>query len=294
MRNLFLPGPVTLRRVRIGLSAGAATVDRAVEQAVEAEAAGFTSLWYPGAVGGDPLVQMAFAGRATDDIELGTAVLQTYTCHPTLQVSRMQAVAAAVGRRVTLGLGPSHQVAIEGLGLSYDGVGQHTEDYVRTVTTLLGGELPVLLAALGPRLLRVAGELADGTILWMANVQAIDSHVLPRINESAAAAGRPAPRIVAGLPVAVHDDVAEARAAGDEQFNVYGRLPNYQRILAHGGISSPGEAVIVGDEESVADQITALFEAGATDVWAAPFPVGADRAASRSRTRALLGRLARQ
>jgi alkanesulfonate monooxygenase SsuD/methylene tetrahydromethanopterin reductase-like flavin-dependent oxidoreductase (luciferase family) len=278
--------------MRIGLSAGAASAERAIEQAVDAEAAGFHSLWYPGAVAGDPLVQMALAGRATERIELGTAVLQTYSCHPTLQASRIQAVAAAVGRPVTLGVGPSHQPAIERLGLSYDGVGQHTEDYLKTLAGLLGGSIPLLLAALGPRLLRVAGEVADGTILWMANAQAVDSHVVPRITRAATDAGRSAPRVVAGLPVAVHDDVDEARAAGGEQFAVYGTLPNYQRILAHGGITSAADAVIVGDEDAVTHQITELFSAGATDVWAAPFPVGSDRAASRARTRALLTRLA--
>ena len=278
--------------MRIGLSAGAASAERAIEQAVDAEAAGFHSLWYPGAVAGDPLVQMALAGRATERIELGTAVLQTYSCHPTLQASRIQAVAAAVGRPVTLGVGPSHQPAVERLGFSYDGVGQHTEDYLNTLAGLLGGSIPLLLAALGPRLLRVAGEVADGTILWMANARAVDSHVVPRITRAARDAGRSAPRVVAGLPVAVHDDVDEARAAGGEQFAVYGTLPNYQRILSHGGIASAADAVIVGDEGAVTRQIVELFSAGATDVWAAPFPVGPDRAASRGRTRALLTRLA--
>jgi alkanesulfonate monooxygenase SsuD/methylene tetrahydromethanopterin reductase-like flavin-dependent oxidoreductase (luciferase family) len=199
--------------MQIGLSAGASTAERAIEQATDAEAAGFRSLWYPGAVGGDPLVQMALAGRATTRIELGTAVLQTYTSHPTLQANRIKAVAAAIGRPVTLGIGPSHQMVIERLGFSYDDVGQHTESYVTALAELLGGEIPLLIAALGPRLLRVAGERADGTILWMANARAVESHVAPRITRSAAAAGRGGPRIVAGLPVAVHDDVDEARAA---------------------------------------------------------------------------------
>jgi alkanesulfonate monooxygenase SsuD/methylene tetrahydromethanopterin reductase-like flavin-dependent oxidoreductase (luciferase family) len=279
--------------VQIGISAGAQSVERAVEQAKEAEDAGFASLWYPGAVAGDPLVQMAFAGRATSRIELGTSVLQIYTCHPSLQVARVRAVSAAVGRPVTLGLGSSHQVVVESQGFSYEGVGSFTEDYMKKVAGLVGGELPVLLAALGPRLLRVAGELANGTILWMANARAVESHVAPRIRAAAERAGRPGPRIVAGLPVAVHDDVDEARAAAAEEFAIYGTLPNYQRILAHGGISSPAEAVIAGDEKDVTRQVEQLFEAGATAVWAAPFPVGSDRAASRRRTRELLASLAR-
>jgi alkanesulfonate monooxygenase SsuD/methylene tetrahydromethanopterin reductase-like flavin-dependent oxidoreductase (luciferase family) len=278
--------------VRIGLSAGASTAERAIEQAEEAERDGFTSLWYPGAVSGDPLVQMALAGRATSSIELGTSVLQTYPYHPTAQASRIISVASAVGRAVTLGIGPSHQPAVERLGLSYEHVGRDTEEYVKAVAPLLGSNVQLLLAALGPRLLRVAGESTDGTILWMANARAVESHVRPRIIRAAKEAGRPAPRIVAGLPVAVHGDETEARTAAGEQFSVYGTLPNYQRILAHGNISSPAEAALVGDEKAVESQVRALFDAGVTDVWAAPFPVGDDRSASRARTRALLAELA--
>jgi alkanesulfonate monooxygenase SsuD/methylene tetrahydromethanopterin reductase-like flavin-dependent oxidoreductase (luciferase family) len=126
----------------------------------------------------------------------------------------------------------------------------------------------------------------------MANAKAVESHVVPLINKAAADAGRPSPRVVAGLPVAVHDDVAEARSTAAEQFALYGQLPNYQRILERGDVSSPADAAIVGDEASVTAQIEALFEAGATDLWAAPFPVGEDKSASRARTRELLKALA--
>jgi F420-dependent oxidoreductase-like protein len=305
--------------MRIGLTGGGTTADRIVGQARRAEADGFTSMWYPSSAGaGDPLAVMTLAGRATSAIELGTAVLVSYTCHPVLQASRAGAAASAIGApgRLTLGVGPSHQVIIEDrLGLSYDTPGQHTDEYVQILTGLLRGEqvsfagsqfrveagplplpdgaaIPVLIGALGSRLLRVAGRYTAGTIVWMANATAIEAHVAPVIRKAAADAGRPAPRIVAGMPVAVHDDVAEARSAAARQFSVYGELPNYQRILAHGGIAGPAEAVIVGDEDSVTAQVRALFEAGATDLWAAPFPVGDDPAASRARTRALLASLA--
>jgi alkanesulfonate monooxygenase SsuD/methylene tetrahydromethanopterin reductase-like flavin-dependent oxidoreductase (luciferase family) len=147
----------------------------------------------------------------------------------------------------------------------------------------------VLLGALAPRMLRVAGEIADGTVTWMANRDALESHVVPRIRAAAEAAGRPPPRVVAGLPVAVHDDVAEARAAAAQQYGFYGNLPNYARIL--GGIERSADACIVGNEDSVAEQLRALVAAGATDVWAATFAVGHDRKASRARTRALLEQL---
>lgn len=281
--------------MRIGITGGGATADRIVEQAVQAEADGFSSLWYASAVFGDPLVAMALAGRATKSIELGTSVLQTYACHPILQAQRSIATANAMGRDgLTLGVGPSHKPVIEGmLGLSYDNVGQHTEDYAKTVSGLLAEtNVSFMISALAPRLLRVAGELTDGTILWMANATAIEKHVAPRINGAAEKAGRKAPRIVAGLPVAVHDDIDEARMKASKDFMNYGLLPNYRRILDIGETEGPATAAIVGDEAAVADQIQALFDAGATDVWAAPFPVGDDKSASRNRTKALLKELA--
>jgi F420-dependent oxidoreductase-like protein len=302
--------------MRIGISGGGATADRIVDQAVQAEADGFTSLWYASAVFGDPLVAMALAGRATSSIELGTSVLQTYTCHPVLQANRAASTAATMGRPgLTLGVGPSHAPVIESMfGLSYAHPGAHTEEYVTILGSLLRSEpvsyrgehfsvnipavapLPqpvsLMISALAPRLLRVAGALSDGTILWMANARSIESHVAPKIVAAAKAADRPAPRIVAGLPVAVHSDVDEARAEAAKSFANYGVLPNYRRILDIGGAAGPADAAIVGDEASVSAQIQALFDAGATDVWAAPFPVGNDRAESRRRTRALLNELA--
>src|SRR3984885_12243057 len=292
--------------MRIGLTGAGATADRLGEQGQRAEGGGLTRMWDPGAA-------------APSAIERGPAVLVPYPCHPVLKASRANAAVSAIGGpgRFTLGVGPSHRVVIEDrLGLSYAAPGQHTDEYVQILEGLLrgeqvsfagqafrveagplplqdGAEIPVLVGALGSRLLRVAGSHAAGTILWMANATAIEQHVAPLIRKAAADAGRPAPRIVAGLPFAVHDDVAEARAVAARQFAAYGHLPNYQRILSHGRITGPAEAAIVGDEGSVTRQVLALFEAGAPDVWGGPFPVGDDARASRARTRALLAGLAR-
>ena len=194
--------------------------------------------------------------------------------------------------------------------MSYATPGRHTEEYVGVLAPLLRGEavsvdgaefrvrsegrvaspdhpVPLLVSALAPRLLRVAGELTDGTVLWMANARAVGDHVAPRINAAAEKAGRPAPRIVAGLPVAVVDDEAAGRAAAAELFAGYGVLPNYRRILDIGGAAGPAEAAIVGDEAAVTRGIDSLFDAGVTDVWAAPFPVAAE-GGGRARTRELL------
>ncbi|MCP9271864.1 TIGR03564 family F420-dependent LLM class oxidoreductase [Mycolicibacterium arenosum] len=299
--------------MRFGLTGGAGTVDKIVAQAQRAEADGFSALWYASNVAGDPLTAMALAGRATSRIELGTAVLQTYPCHPLLQANRVAAAANAMNRPgLTLGLGPSHRPLVEGvLGLDYDHPGRNTEEYLRIVTALLDGQrvdvdgedwtthsdgrmatldhpVPVLLSALSPRLLRVAGELAAGTVLWMATAEAIDRHVAPTLTAAAEAAGRPAPRIVAGLPIVVHDDAAQAREAIAATSGAYAGMPNYRRILDRGGVSDPAEAAIVGTEREVTQQLNRLIDAGATDVWAQLTPVGPDRRTSLIRARDLL------
>lgn len=299
--------------MRIGLPGGGATVDRIIDNAIEAEADGFTSLWFAGAAGIEPLVVLPLVGRATSRIEVGTSIVQTYPRHPVLMAQQAAAVALAIGdsARFTLGVGVSHRPVIEGMyGLSYDGNARHLREYLTVLCGLLetgrvrfAGEeyrvtaelgmrpeqpVPVLTAALAPKSLAATGELAGGTITWMANTHAVESLIAPTLAAAAAAAGRPAPRIVVGLPVAVTDDEAAGREAAARQFAMYGTLPNYRRVLAAGGASSPAEAAIVGTEDQVGEAIAGLFTAGATDVWAAPFPVGDDRRASRQRTRALL------
>ncbi|WP_425826600.1 TIGR03564 family F420-dependent LLM class oxidoreductase [Streptomyces fractus] len=303
--------------MRIGLTGGAATPEKLVRQARRAEEDGFSSLWYASTVTGDPLTPMALAGRETSRIELGTAVLQTYPCHPLLQANRAAAAAATMGRPgLTIGIGPSHESLISDVyGLSYDRPGRNTEEYVQILARLLRGEdvdfqgedwttrsagrmtpldqpVPVLLSALSPRMLRVAGQYADGTVLWMAPTKAIASDIAPRIRHAAAEAGRPAPRIVAGLPVAVHDRADEAREAVAATSGAYAGMPNYRRVLGLGGAETPADAALVGDEDAVTAQLHALLEAGATDIWAAIVPVGPDPAASARRTRGLLRELA--
>lgn len=281
--------------MRIALTGGGATVDRLIDHAVEAEADGFSGVWYPGGGGAlDPLVLLPLVGRAARRIGLGTSIVQTYTRHPVLMAQQAATVGAALddASRVTLGVGVSHRPVIEGMyGLDYGSNARHLREYLTVLAALLrdgrvsdaGDEyvanadlgsrpaepLGLVVAALAPRSLAAAGELADGTIIWMANAHAIESLIAPTIRSAASAAGRPDPRVVVGLPVAVTDDEAAGREAAARQFTIYGTLPNYQRVLAAGGVSSPAEAAIVGTEDQVGD----------------------DRKASRQRTRALLREL---
>lgn len=301
--------------MRIGLTARGANVEELLEHASWAERSGFTSLWYSSQHAGDPMVIMALTGRSTSRIEIGTAVLQTYPCHPLLQANRLWSVAAAINRPgFTVGIGPSHGPLVRDVyGLSYDHPGRSTEEYVTILTELLHGRsvdfdgqdwsthgslasppphpVPVLVSAMSPRLLGVAGGIADGTITYMASARVVGSRVVPQLEAAARQVGRPRPRVVAGIPLAVHDDVTEARSAYLSGPGVYATMPNYRQVVAAGGHDSPAEVAIVGDEASVTRQLQAVMDAGADDIWAGIFPVGDDIAGSLRRTTDLLAAL---
>ena len=144
-------------------------------------------------------------------------------------------------------------------------------------------------------MLRLAGELADGTVTWMAGVRSIDSHIAPRIQAAARAAGRPQPRVVVGLPVVVTDDPSAARERAAGTYERYGQLTNYRRLLDIEGVEGPSEVAVIGNESQVEEQLRAFASAGATDFIASILPVGDDQEASTSRTwqllRSLVGQL---
>ena len=301
--------------MRIGLSATSRDLDEIIVQAQSMEADGLSSLWFGSPILGDPMAGMAVIGRETSTIELGTSVVQTYPCHPLLQANRITSVANAAGRSVTLGIGPSQEFMVRNVyGRSYDRPGLNAEEYTRIVTGLLDGEtvafdgeewsthgalnvplehpVPVLLAAMSPRMLRVAGQYAGGTITFLAGAKALESVVVPRIRAAASDAGRPAPRVVAGVQVGVHDDVSEVRAQIEATTaKIFDNLPIYQRVLAAGGYERSAEAAITGDEAAVKRQLQGLVDAGATDIWVSPIAVGDDPEASRRRTLDLLREL---
>ena len=140
-------------------------------------------------------------------------------------------------------------------------------------------------------MLALAGRETDGTITWMTGPRTVRDHTVPRICEAASAAGRPAPRIVVGLPVAVTTDVATARESAARGFQIYGMLPSYRSMLDREGAEGPADVAIVGDESAVGEALGRLAEAGATDFLAVPFNVHGDPGVLE-RTRALLVRLA--
>ena len=247
---------------------------------------------------------------------MGTAVVPTYPRHPLALAQQALSTQAACGGRLLLGIGPSHPVVIESMhGLSYEKPARHVREYLDvldrafagpgqvhyegetyTVNALLdvpdSAPVPIMLAALAPLMLKLAGSRTEGTITWMGDERAHAEHIVPKITAAAAEAGRPAPRIVAGLPVAVCDDADEGRARAARLFSVYGDIPTYRRILDRGEAGSPAEVSIIGTEEQVTKRLQSYRDAGVTDIAAAVFAVGDDRDASRQRTRDLLASLA--
>jgi 5,10-methylenetetrahydromethanopterin reductase len=307
-------------RMKIGIGIGdiagaPADVAGMIAQAQRAEADGFASGWLANIFGFDAIMMAALCARETTRIELGTAVVPTFPRHPVAMAQQALTAQSMAGGRFTLGIGLSHQVVIETmLGMSFAKPFSHMKEYLAVLAPLMrtgsamhqGSEYRVaaslnvpnsqgcqiLVAALAPKMLALTGAEADGTITWMTGPKTIREHTVPRISEAAAAAGRPAPRIVVGLPVAITKDPAAARRSASQQFAIYGTLPSYRAMLDREGAEGPADVVVAGDEATVAAALGRLEEAGTTDFLWAPCPVEGDREAI-PRTRAFLAKLAR-
>jgi F420-dependent oxidoreductase-like protein len=314
--------------VRIGLMIGSdkerSRADRLAGLLADgraAEHAGFTSFWIPQVPGYlDAMTAIALLGQVTDRIEIGTAVVPVQTRHPIAMAQQALTSQLACGGRFALGLGPSHDWIVDGqLGLSYERPVRLVRNYLEVLGAAFRGPgpvdiendsyrvhspfdvaepmfMPVLLAALGPTMLRIAGEQASGTILWMADERAIHDHVAPRITEAATDAGRPTPRIVAGVPVTLcsNGDVDDARAYASEVLGHAHFSPNYVRLLEHGDAADVGDTMAAGDEQAVLARLLRYRDAGVTDLAIRIVPLGADadaRTESRTRTQQFLASL---
>jgi 5,10-methylenetetrahydromethanopterin reductase len=298
-------------RMRIGISltepSGPKALTELTDQVRQAADDGFASGWISNIFGLDALTALAVAGSQVPGIELGTAVVPTYPRHPAVLAQQALTTALALQGRLALGIGLSHKIVIEDMyGHSFDKPARHMREYLAVLQPLLRGEpahfdgetlhahiqlstprvgeVPVLLAALAPQMLRLAGQQANGTVLWMTGPATVADYVVPTITAAAQEAGRPGPRVVCVLPVCVTDDVAASRAAANKVFAIYGQLPSYRAMLDREGAAGPGDVAITGPEDTVAEQIRALADAGVTDFVAGDYSRGPDR----QRTRDLL------
>ncbi len=291
--------------MRISLSLFPASVSSFVEDCHSAAGQGFSSVWVPHIFGLDALIALAVAGREVPEMHFGTAVLPTYPRHPMLMAQQAMTTQSVLGDRFTLGIGLSHQVVIEGMfGYSFDKPAVHMRDYLDVLLpvirsgkvshqgpTITGrGQItvpgstnfPVMIAAMAPKMLELAGAVADGTILWMTGPKTTETHIIPTMHAAAAAAGRPTPGTVMGLPVCVTSDVAAARERAAKDLLIYGQLPSYRAMLDREGADGPADIGIIGDEKTVRARISSLTSCGATDFLASCFGSDDEIAATRA------------
>jgi 5,10-methylenetetrahydromethanopterin reductase len=315
--------------MRLGVMIGAERGDmaRKVKKLLEdiewAETAGMDTAWMPQVPNDfDCLTMVALMGARTTRIELGTAVVPLQAQHPIALARQALSIHAGIGGRLALGVGPSHHwIVRDMLGIPYEKPAAYTRDYLEVLNaaiagpgdvdiendnftvhnpTVLGAEppMPVLVSALGPVMLQIAGEHADGTVLWMADEKAIGEHIAPKINKAAAEAGRPSPRIVAGIPVCLcaNSEIDAAKERANRILAEAETSPNYQRLLDRGDARDVGDLTAAGDSEQILRRFKMFADAGVTDLSVRLLPIGENRdelIASKYRTREVIAELAR-
>jgi 5,10-methylenetetrahydromethanopterin reductase len=267
------------------------TLSQLVTEYEQARAAGVSSVWMTQHLGFDALTLISSWG-VDGDVEVGTAVIPVQTRHPVVLAEQALTAQVLCGGRLALGLGLAHAETLEGLyGLPRRRSVSYLSDYLSTLdalmagtratpnesfgfSTRLGAELPtppsVLIAALGPRMLQLAGERSAGTITWMTGAATIESYVSPTIRAAADAAGRPDPRVVVCLPVCVTENPASARERLGAVIGGYRGIPSYEAMLEREGVADAVDVAIIGNADEVGAALTGLPSRGATDVAAIP------------------------
>ncbi|MFT7685580.1 MAG: 5,10-methylenetetrahydromethanopterin reductase [Candidatus Azotimanducaceae bacterium] len=277
-----------------------ASIDLIVEDAKSAQADGFSSYWiaeHPSG-GFDALTVLAIVGQTVKDIELGTAIVPTFPRHPMVLAGQTLTTQSAIENQLTLGIGLSHEVMMAELGLSFEKPIRHLREYLSILMPLLeegkvkfnGESLScdvelfkvakdrpgVVVAALGPQALKVAGARTDGTTLAWVGPKTIAEHIVPTISESAAKNGKTKPRIIATLPVCVTNDPKGVREKISKMLSMYGKLPSYKAMFEREGLTEPGEVALVGSASEVEDALEGLAVAGVTDYAASIFGTSKD------------------
>lgn len=297
--------------MEIGIFSGASGqsgYEAVLADARSALADGFPSYWLPQIVQqAEAMMLIGAMAREVPTLRFGTSVVPTFPRHPMVMAEQAKTASMLTGGRFTLGIGLSHQPVVEGMwGYSFDKPVRHAREYLDALMPLLAGERvsfagetltargqleihapepPVLLAALGPQMLKLAGERCGGTITWMTGSKTLGSLTVPTIAEAAETAGRPAPEIVAGIPIWVTDDVDTAREVASKVFAIYGQLPSYRSMLDREGIEGPADLAVIGDENECAGRLDEFAAAGVTQLCASEF---ANNPEGRERTRRFL------
>lgn len=307
-------------RERVGLVINTARAKEAIQTIIDAEKAGVRQLWTTsGPAADDALTVLTIGATQTSTIRVGTSILPTYPRHPLAVVAQVSAFNALAPGRLRLGIGPSHRPIIEGIyGIEMIAPLSHTREYLSVlraalwegkveyhgrfynVTASLPGttRVPLLLSTLGEGAFRAAGELADGALSWNCPVSYLLKRGLPALEEGAKQAQRPAPPLVAHIPVAVAQDRQAVIAAARKHAGHYGHLPFYRHMFAEAGypVSEDGtlpeelidNLVVSGDEQTIATRLRELLSNGLDELLLQPVPVK-DGAQEWSRLTHLIG-----
>ncbi|MFB7631121.1 LLM class F420-dependent oxidoreductase [Streptomyces sp. NPDC056149] len=291
-------------------------IDASVELAREAAAAGLRSAWFGQTFGADSPQLAAIVGREVPGLHVGTSAIPVFGRHPLIVSSQAQTAQAATHGRYHLGLALGTKLLTEGgFGLPFERPVARLREFLTALRQLtetgsadFHGELltaatpiparvpgaesgvPVLVAAMGPKALRVSGELADGILPYLAGPRALAEHIVPAVTKAAEAAGRPAPRIVALVHGVVTDDVDAVRATATENLAFYEQVPSYARVIELSGAQRAVDVAVIGNEETVAAEVQRYRDAGASEVVFAGTEIAGE--ADRRRTWKLLGELA--
>lgn len=276
--------------VMMGAGGEGQSLQDLIDMAAGVEAAGLDSVWMANIFSFDAINSLSLIGAKTTTLKLGTAVVPTYPRHPTAMAQQALTAAAATNNRFTLGIGLSHQIVIEGmLGMSYAQPAKHMQEYLSVLVPLLNKQLvnhegenytvrntqidipganpvSVVVAALGPRMLKIAGELADGTNTWMVGPRTMEDHIVKNISAAASSAGKTAPRVVAGVPLGITMRPDELREQTAKNLVIYGQLPSYRAMLDREGATGPADIAVLGDENALRGGIQRFEDAGVTEL----------------------------
>ena len=279
--------------MELGIFGSSRNIDDLKKQVHEANTLGYSTFWTPQIFNLDALTALAVIAESVEGIRLGTSVIPTYPRHPMMLAQQALTVNQVSNGRLDLGIGLSHKPVVEGMwGISFDAPVGHMSDYLQILMALLhdgtisyGGKHltsrggidvpadapPVLVAALGPQMLKLVGRVADGTVTWMTGPETIRNHISPIINAAAEEAGRPVPQVIAAVPVCITSDLDIAEEYAKRDFGFYGDLPSYRAMLEREGLANSWDIALSGSFEEVAEGLQKYSDSGGTQVVAAVY-----------------------
>ncbi len=283
------------RAMQIGINGSALTalaspLDAIADHAAQAERDGFPTYWLAQSMWPDALAAIAAIGRSTSTINFGTTVIPTWGRHPLVLAGQALTTNHVINGRLVLGIGLSHRPTVEQTyRVPFSRPARHMTEYLDVLLPALNDHMvdatgdvwsayvegfgvapdtpapSVMLAAMGPRMLEQAGTRTHGTILWLSGPKVIDQRIRPALTEAAEAAGRPAPSIIASVPISVTDNPGKVRELVGAVLDNYNHLPSYREVMDIEGVSGPEDVAVIGSAPEVTERLQAFASAGVTE-----------------------------